>query len=147
MRLLEDIVLTESIAIRAMPEKVFRFFLNIVDDATYRARYPEDHVALRWIKGEPWEEGSVVYAEQCLHGRRHKLKLLIMKVVPTRRIEFAALSRILRVYFPKNTISTEPKENSGVFTATGCVRVGWLLKNFAGKKLRYGLSCAKKQRI
>ncbi|UCD52315.1 MAG: SRPBCC family protein [Phycisphaerales bacterium] len=144
MRLLEDMVLTESIAIRATPEKVFRFFLNIVDDATYRAWHPEDHVASRWIKGEPWEEGSVVYAEEYLHGKLHKLKLLITKVVPNRRIEFAPLSRILRIYFPKNTFSIEPKENSCVFTATGCVRVGWLLKTFARKKLGHGLSCVKK---
>ena len=51
MTLLEDIVLTDSIEIHATPEKVFGFFLRIVDDASYRAWYPEDPVAFRWIKG------------------------------------------------------------------------------------------------
>ena len=74
------------------------FFLNVVDDTSYRAWHPEDHVALRWIKGEPWEEGSVLYAEEYLHGKLHKLKMLITKVVPNRRIEFAPQSRILRIF-------------------------------------------------
>lgn len=47
MVLLEDIPLTDSAEIRATPEKVFDFFVQLVDDESYRIRHPEDHVAFR----------------------------------------------------------------------------------------------------
>jgi hypothetical protein len=64
MGLLEDITLTHSIEIRTTPERIFQFFLQIVDDSSYQAWHPKDHVTFRWIKGEPWQEGSVVHAEE-----------------------------------------------------------------------------------
>ena len=144
MALLEDVILTESIEIRTTPEKIFDFFSHLVDDESYRAWHHDDHVALRWIKGQPWEEGCVVYAEEYIHGELHKLKFVITKVIPNRRIEFAPLSRLLRIYFPKNTFAIEPKEDICVFTATGCLRVGWLVKTFAKDKLNRGLSSVRK---
>lgn len=144
MGLLEDVTLTHSIEIRTTPEKIFRFFLQIVDDASYQAWHPEDHVAFRWIQGEPWQKGSVVYAEEYIHGKLHKLKFLITEVVPNRKIEFVPLSRFLRIYFPKNTFTIEPRKDSCEFTATGCLRVGRLVKALAKKKLDHGLSCVRR---
>jgi hypothetical protein len=144
MGLLEDVVLTESIEIKTTPEKIFDFFAHLVDDERYRAWHPDDHVALRWIKGKPWEEGSVVYAEEYIHGKLHKLKFIITEVVPNRKIEFAPLSRLLRIYFPKNTFSIEPRGESCIFTASGWLRIGWLVKTLAKNKLEKGLSSARK---
>ena len=144
MKLLEDIVVRDSIEIHTTPEKIFGFFLQIVDDASYRAWHPEDHVAFRWIKGEPWQEGSVAYAEEYLHGKLHKFKFLIKKVVSNREIELVPLSRFLRIYFPRNTLLIEPREGSCVFTATGVLRVGRLAKLLARNKLEYGLSSVRK---
>jgi hypothetical protein len=59
MAFLEDIVLTDSIEIKTTPEKIFSFLTGLVDDESYRAWHHDDHVALRWLKGQPWEEGSV----------------------------------------------------------------------------------------
>ncbi|MFC1512162.1 SRPBCC domain-containing protein [Candidatus Latescibacterota bacterium] len=125
MGLLEEVILTDSIEIRTTPEKIFDFFVKIVDDKSYHAWHPDDHVTFRWIKGQPWEEGSVVYAEEYMHGKLHKLKFVISKIIPNRRIEYTPLSRLLRIYFPKNTFSIEPKGDICVFTASGCYRVGW----------------------
>ncbi|MFX0198417.1 MAG: SRPBCC family protein [Candidatus Hodarchaeota archaeon] len=144
MGLLEDIYLKDSVEIRTTPEKVFDFFVHLVDDESYRAWHPDDHVALRWIKGQPWEEGSVVYAEEYVHGKLHKLKFLITKVVPNREIEFMPLSRLLRIYFPKNTFTIEPKGDTCVFTSTGCLRVGRIVKILAKNKLEAGLASVKK---
>lgn len=144
MKILDNMTLTESIEIRSTPEKVFEFFQQIVDDESYRAWHPKDHVALRWIKGEPWQKGSVLYAEEYLHGKLHKLKFLITEVVPNRKIEFAPLSRLLRIFFPQNTFSIEPKEHSCIFTATGCLRLGRFMKTFAKKKLDFALSSVRK---
>ena len=144
MKLLEDVVLTDSIEIRATPEEIFGFFLNIVDDASYRAWHPEDHVTFRWIRGAPWEEGSVVYAEEYIHGKLHRLKFLIKEVVPNRKIEFVPLSRLLRIFCPRNTFLIEPRGRSCVFTASGVLRVGRLVKTLARSKLERGLSSVRK---
>jgi len=144
MALLEKLTLTNSIEIKTTPEKIFEFFTNLSNDESYRAWHPDDHVSLRWIKGEPWQVDSVVYAEEYLHGKLHKLKFIITKVVPNRRIEFAPTNRFLRFYFPMNTFTVDQKGDICVFTASGTYRVGWLAKTFAGKKLERGLLSANK---
>ena len=133
MKLLEDIVVADSIEIRATPERIFGFFLQMVDDASYQIWHPEDHVAFRWIQGQPWQQGSVAYAEEYLHGKLHKFKFLVREVVPYRKIELVPFSRLLRIYFPRNTFSIEPREGSCVFTASGVMRVGRLVK-LTGRK-------------
>ena len=144
MRFLEDIYIKDSVEIKTTPEKAFDFLVHLVDDESYRAWHPDDHVALRWIKGQPWEEGSVLYAEEYIHGKLHKLKFLITKVVPNREIEFMPLPQLLRIYFPKNTFAIEPKGDTCVFTATGCLRVGRIVKILAKNKLEVGLASVKK---
>jgi hypothetical protein len=52
---LEDIVLTGSIKINTTPEDIFNFLTSLVGNESYRAWHHEDHVALRWLKEQPWE--------------------------------------------------------------------------------------------
>jgi len=144
MALLKEQMLTDSIEIKTTPEKVFDFFFHLVDDESYRAWHPDDHVALRWIKGHPWEEGSVVYAEEYIHGKLHKLKFVITKLIPNRLIEYAPTSWFLRMYFPKNRFSVELKQEACIFTAQGTIRVGWLIRTFAKKMLERNLSSVRK---
>jgi len=144
MKLLEDIILTDSIEIRTAPEKVFEFFLNIVDDASYQAWHPEDHVAFRWIQGVPWQQGSRAYAEEYIHGKLHKFKFLIKEVVPNRKIELVPVSRLLRIYFPCNSFLLEPRDGVCVFTASGLMRIGRLAKLLAGHRLEQGLRSVRK---
>lgn len=140
MKLLGDIELTDSIEINTTPEKIFGFLLQIVDDTSYRAWHPEDHVVFHWIKGEPWQQGSVAYAEEYIHGKLHKFKFLIKVVVPNRKIEMVPASRILRIFFPRNTFLIEPRDGSCLFTASGVLRVGPLFKLLAKRKVEQGLS-------
>jgi hypothetical protein len=142
--LLDDVTLTDSIEIKTTPEKIFSFLTNLVDDESYRAWHPDDHVSLRWIEGQPCDEGSVVHAEEYIHGKLHKLKFVVTKIVPNEEIEYAPVSRFLRRYFPKNTFTIEQKEDTCVFTATGTYRVGWLVRTFAKKRLERGLSSVRK---
>jgi uncharacterized protein YndB with AHSA1/START domain len=144
MTSLEDVTLADSTEIETTPEKIFNFLTSLVDDESYRAWHPEDHVSLRWTKGEPWREGSVAHAEEYLHGKLHKLKFIITKVVPDAEIEYAPASRFLKRYFPKNAFYIEQKEGACVFTATGTYRVGWLVRTFAKKRLERGLSSVRK---
>jgi len=144
MALLNEVTLTDSIEIKTTPEKIFGFLINLVDDESYRAWHTDDHVSLRWIEGQPWEEGSVVHAEEYIHGKLHKLTFVVTKVVPNAEIEYVPVSRFLRKYFPKNTFHIEPKEGTCLFTATGTYRVGWLVRTFAKKRLDRGLSSVRK---
>ena len=123
------IELKDSIEVEAPAEKVFEWLCQRMrDKESYRAWHP-DHVDIRWIKGEPLREGSVLYAEEYVHGYLHKLKLRITKIVPNRVIEY-------RFLFPLSILATgnkfliEPKgENSCVFTAMGSLRIPrWLFE-------------------
>jgi len=40
MKLLEYILITDSLEIQTTPDEIFRFFLQIVDDASYQAWHP-----------------------------------------------------------------------------------------------------------
>ncbi len=144
MALFEEITLTDSVEIKTTPEKIFDFLVKLVDDESYHIWHPEDHVALRWIKGKPWEEGSEVYAEEYIHGKLHKLKFIVTKVVPNKEIEYVPSSRFLRKFFPKNTFSIEPKQETCIFTASGTYRVGWIVRTFAKNKIELRLSSVRK---
>ncbi len=58
MKLLEDIILEDSIEINTSPQEIFNFLVQLNDNDSYRAWHPEDHVTLRWIKGKALEEGK-----------------------------------------------------------------------------------------
>ena len=140
MALLQDVTLTDSIEIETTPEKIFEFFFSLVDDESYRAWHPESHVALRWIKGQAWQENSVVYAEEIIHGKLHKLKFVVTEMVFGEKIEYAPVSRLLRIYFPRNSFTVQRKGDRCIFTASATYRVGRLAKIFAKKHLERGLT-------
>ena len=144
MAFFEDVVIRDSIEIKTTAEGVFNFLTGIIDDDSYRAWHKEDHVSFRWLKGKPWTEGSVMYAEEYIHGKLHKLKFEINKVVPNRRIEYIPTSPIIRKFFPKNEFILEQKSESCLFTASGTYRVGKLGKIFFKKAIEKGLSSVKK---
>ena len=144
MAFFEELVLKDSIEIKTTAENIFTFFNSIIDDESYRAWHNEDHVSLRWLKGNPWTEGSVVYAEEYIHGKLHKLKFKITKIVPGKRIEYSPTSRFAKFFFPKNEFIIEQKGECCVFTASGTYRVGRLGKIFFKKAIERGLSSVKK---
>ena len=119
--------LKDSIEVNASAEKVFGWLTQrLKDKESYQAWHP-DHVDIRWIKGEPLQEGSIVYAEEYLHGDLHKLKFRFIRIVPNRLIEYRILFP-LSIIAPANKLLIEPKgQNSCTFTATGSIRMPrWL---------------------
>ena len=137
MGFFEDITLTHSIEIKALPERIFDFLVHL--EKNYQTWHPKDHVLFNWLKGNGWEEGSVAYAEEYLHDKLHRLKFLVTKVIPYKEIEYVPVSRLLRIYFPKNTFNVEQHGDTCVFTATSTIRVGWLVRKLAKGKLEHGL--------
>ena len=144
MAFFEDVALVDSVEIKTTPEKIFGFLTGIVDDSSYRAWHEKDHVSFRWVKGTPWKEGSIVHAEEYLHGKLHKLKFVVTKIVPNKRIEYSPASRLLRIFFPKNEFIIEQKDESCLFTASGTYRIGWIGKKFFKKSIDDGLASVKK---
>ena len=129
------ITLKDSIEIQATPDKVFEWLVRrFSSKEDYKAWHPE-HVDIRWIKGESLQEGSIVYAEEYLHGQLHKLKFRITKVLPNKAIEYRALFP-LSLFSPGNAFIIEPKgKNGSIFTATGSLRVGPLFEKLGKKQI------------
>ena len=128
------IELKDTIEVNASAEKVYDWLCQRCKDKdSYRAWHP-DHVDIRWIKGEPLQEGSIVYAEEYLHGDLHKLKFRITKIVPNRVIEYRSLFP-LSILAPGNRFVIEPKgESSCIFTAMGSLRLpSWLFRKLHKK--------------
>lgn len=123
------ITLKNSIEINASAEKVFdQLVKNLSGSESYKLWHPE-HVDLRWIKGEPVREGSILYAEEYLDGNLHKLKYRITRVVPDQLIAFAPLFP-LSIIATGNSFRTLSKgENRCVFSTEGHIRFPlWLFK-------------------
>jgi len=88
--------------------------------------------------------GSVLYAEEYMHGKLHKLKFVISKIVPEREIVYVPMIRLLRFYFPGNRFVIEPAAEGCMFIAEASFRLGKIFKWLAGRKLERGLQSAKK---
>ena len=128
------ITLKHSIEIKATPEKVFAWLTGIKDKETYRAWHP-DHVEFIWLKGESFQEGSIVYCEEYLHGELHKLKFQVTKQVRDRLIEYRPLFP-WSLFAPGNQFILEPSgHDSCVFTATGSLRGGPLFRKLGKRQL------------
>ena len=143
MKILEDIRIKDSVEIHAPPEAVFEFLLDLNDDASYRNWHPEDHISLRWLKGKPWEVGSVVCAKEYIHGVKHTFKFVTTKMIPNRRIEYMPAFWFYRIFFPKNAFMIEPTSTGCVFTAEGVYRVGRIGKLLAKNRIEKGIASMK----
>jgi hypothetical protein len=144
MAFFEEVVLKDSIEIKTTAEKVFKFLTSIVNDDSYRAWHKEDHVSFRWLKGKRWTEGAVLYAEEYIHGKLHKLKFEVIKIVPDKSIEYAPTSRFVRKFFPKNEFIIEQEGDSCIFTASGTYRIGKIGKLLFKRRIESGLASVKK---
>ena len=109
--------LEDSIEIKTTPENVFNWFNNLRTGEDYRAWHP-NHVDWYWIKGEPFQEGSIVYCEEYIHGNRDKLKFICTKVVPNRLIEYKPLFPWSIIMLSSSFAIESKGEDDSIFTAT-----------------------------
>jgi hypothetical protein len=119
--------LKDSIEIKTTPERIFDWFLHFEEN--FKAWHPA-HVNCGWLKGKPFEEGSILYVEEILHGKLHKMKFLGTKLVPNRRIEYKLLFPT-SIVCPKGSFVIEPKGDVCIFTATLSFRFGGIFSKFA----------------
>jgi hypothetical protein len=123
--------LKDSVVINRSPEAVFEWFAHFTEN--YRA-WHKDHVLAKWVKGQNFEKGSVLYAEEYLGGKLEKLSFEITSCVRNELIEY-------KVLFPESLIcsggsfSIKPSNGGSVFTAALSFRFGGLLSKVAGKRV------------
>ena len=125
------ITLKDTMEIKTTPDRIFDWLKN--QDKHYLEWHP-DHVKCRWVKGKPVEEGSIFYVEEYLHGKLHKLKFLITKIEPNRKIEFKLLFP-MSIICPTGSFIIESREKRCIFTATLSFRFGWLFSKLAKNRV------------
>ena len=123
------ITLKDSIVISASCSQVFAQMVKYLSNRKYYKSWHQEHVELKWIKGESVHVGSILYAEEYLDGFLHKLKYRITKIVPDKLISYSPLFP-LSIIATGNAFSFVPKgENQCVFSAEGHIRFPmWLFK-------------------
>jgi len=140
------IKLEDSIEIRASARDVYARLVEFLSSReSYRAWHPE-HVELRWTRGEPMREGSVLYVEEYLQGHLHPLTYRITRIVPNELVAYRPL-------FPLSIISTGNAfridaidEARCTFSADGVIRFPlWLFKKLS--KNHEGKLAASKQHM
>ncbi len=122
--------LKDSIEIKTAPEKIFNGLIRVFSSEEDFKRWHKDHVKCQWLRGKPFEIGSVLYIEEYLHGELHKMKFLGTQLDPNRKIEYKLLFPMSMIC-PKGSFIIEPKGESCIFTATLSFRLGWLFLIFA----------------
>lgn len=95
-KLEKRVTITHEVAINTSPEKIWEFLINI--EKNYKAWHPEDHILFRWIKGAPFEKGSIFYAEQLMMGEKVKYKGKISDCISGKKIT-------MRFSFPLSLIT------------------------------------------
>jgi len=123
------ITLNDSIEIRANAENVFTQLVEYISNReSYKSWHPE-HVDLRWIKGEPVQEGSIMVIEEYLQGYLHKLKFRITKIVPGKMIVYRPLFPLSLIATGNTFLMEQKGDNVCNFTASGRIRFPlWLFK-------------------
>lgn len=77
--------LADSTVINVPPERVWAWLNEL--PTHYREWHPA-HVLCRYERGEGLEVGAVLYVEEYLHGRKHRLRLEATEVVPGRVMRY-----------------------------------------------------------
>jgi hypothetical protein len=134
------ILLQDSVEIKTSPERIFDWLQHLPEH--YLAWHP-DHVACRFLKGEAFEEGSILYAEEYIHGKLHRLKFRTTGVVPNNRLEYQV--------FPgfKGGFIIQPLNGTVRFTATLTLGtrmpiLGWMLDQVLEKLFTHQLDAMRR---
>lgn len=124
----------DSIEIETTPERIFDALVRVFSSQEYFKHWHKDHVKCQWLKGKPFEEGAILYVEEYLHGKLHKMKCLGTQLEPNRRIEYRLLFP-MSIICPRGSFTVEPKGDSCILNAALTFRCGWLFRTFARKNV------------
>ena len=107
------IELRDTVTIDAPPEAVWAWLEAMPE---HYVDWHADHISCRWVSGERLTPGAVMEAEERLHGKPHRLRLVLTSVEPGRWFEYRAGSGI------GGRFEVEASDGGTRFTAA--IRVG-----------------------
>ena len=120
----------DSIELKVPPEVVFDWLMNFVEN--YQSWHPA-HVKCNWIKGKSFEVGSILYAEEFLGNKLHKLKFKITSIKKNEGFKYQILFPA-SIFIPAGEFAIESTNMGSRFTAILYYRFGKLLSLFAKKE-------------
>lgn len=126
--------LTDSIEIDGSSEEIFNVIIKFLSSEDGYKMWSEDHVSCTWIKGRPFEIGSILYVEEYLHGKLHRLKFSDMNIVDNKSIEYKLLFPV-SIICPKGSLEIIQSGESCIFKATLTLRLGKLLTKITRKRI------------
>ena len=85
------IVIKDTVTIKTTPSDIFHWFEHL--DEHYLSWHPS-HVSSSYLKKNTLEVGAILYAEEYLHGKLHKLKFYITKVIPNQEFKYRVIPGI-----------------------------------------------------
>lgn len=116
-------IIEDSIQINSSAENVYKYLVQRMTDLESYKEWHEEHVELKWLKGDPMKKGSVVYIEEYLGDSLQKLTFKITRLVPNKLIKYR-IPYPLAIFAPGNEfIIEEQDQNSCTFTARGKIRI------------------------
>jgi len=136
--------LTDSIEICASAEEIFNAVIKVFSSEDEYRMWNEEHISCRWIKGKPFEKGSILYAEEYLHGKLHKMKFAMINIDKNRCIEYKLLFPV-SIICPNGSFKITQNESSCKFTATLTFRLSNILAKLAGNRIKALESHMKKE--
>ena len=85
------IVIQDTVTIKTTPADVFHWFEHL--DEHYLSWHPS-HVSCCYLKKHTLEVGAILYAEEYLHGKLHKLKFNLTNVIPNQEFQYRVMPGI-----------------------------------------------------
>ncbi len=125
--------LVDSISINASPSEIFATFKQVFSSSAEYKKWHKDHVSIEWINGIPFEQGTTLVAEEYLHGKLHRLKMQITKILDNQTMEYKFLFPISLIC-PKGSFEIISKNGTSQFVAKLYFRFSKLFQKFG---LRY----------
>ena len=123
----------DQIAIKTNPETIWSFFQNL--ERNYLDWHRQDHIVLKWIKGKPHTEGSIVYAEEYILGKRVKIKMKCVEIIEYQKIRYKTLFP-LSLFHPGSEYTFENTDAGVLFTATNYFRIPYIFRNHIMKLIK-----------
>jgi hypothetical protein len=114
-------ILEQSIAIAAGPDKAYRFFAEM--EGRYTQWHP-DHIVFRWLQDARLEVGAKFYIEERIDGRVLKRTMRFTRLEPDRHVEFAPDLAIMRFFLPRIVFAIAPDPDGCRVTQQVHVRIG-----------------------
>ena len=128
------IELVDRITIDCNPNKVYNTLVFFFQNSENYKLWHKDHISCYWKKGQDFSPGSVLIAQEYLHGTAHKLGFKIINNKPGISLDY-------KVLFPFSIICSEgsfqmiPKGTSTEFVAKLNFKFGFILQKFFKKHI------------